>query len=633
MASPAQSFGDFAASYAKETPAKPSQSFSDFAGKFEEPGVVARGLEAAYQTVSKLPEGLLNMIRPGIMDFGDMLQNSSPEDVKALAKKVHDSMHGPDFKTDVSPTPEIVGNLGGLGVNAAITAGMFYGLHKGWSKASELSAGADPALDLIKTYKPRDARFKERVPGAIADIKQAAGANITGNEHLASVSPEEMVTPAFKQNRVAWDRYFAPAEERGVQAHGKQIIDATEESLKGSLSAEQRTAIMDEAVKRYGRNIGVRELQEMLNEKNGELQPFYSKNDAVRSAAEQGGAITGRSQALLEAQGKAIRNTLYEALDPENKGAGPREIQRRYGAIRMLSNEANDARNAIEGEKAGTPAGKAAKTVLAGLDVLTAPLREGGLTEGFLKVPQQFRGSADPMIARAFRNAPEFQPYPEPAPSGRLKVLQTGRAPLELPPATAPVDTSLGSSHGDLIRPGTMSREELARMDRVEPIQEANLRGTPVESKAVDHDIPERVARVADARQRVATTLTGKPYSSLSNSERVRVDELLNEGYGFAAQPGEAAGHPPAPPTFQPSNEPKPPAAAPPKPPQPAPTATPATPDAKRTRQEMLKLKDITGGGVSNLKEHYAQALGGKAYKDLTAFEQVMIDNALKRMK
>jgi plasmid stability protein len=72
--------------------------------------------------------------------------------------------------------------------------------------------------------------------------------------------------------------------------------------------------------------------------------------------------------------------------------------------------------------------------------------------------------------------------------------------------------------------------------------------------------IPENVARAVDARNRVAMQTTGKPFSSLSNSERLVVDELLAEGRGFSAQPGEVSG----PPTLEPPPSPKVSPAAPP---------------------------------------------------------------------
>lgn len=51
--------------------------------------------------------------------------------------------------------------------------------------------------------------------------------------------------------------------------------------------------------------------------------------------------------------------------------------------------------------------------------------------------------------------------------------------------------------------------------------------------------VEERVARVQDARDRLAQQLTGRSFKDLANSERLVVDEFVNQGYGFAVQPAK----------------------------------------------------------------------------------------------
>lgn len=50
-----------------------------------------------------------------------------------------------------------------------------------------------------------------------------------------------------------------------------------------------------------------------------------------------------------------------------------------------------------------------------------------------------------------------------------------------------------------------------------------------------EEGVPERVARVQDARERLAQRLNGKPWSETSNSDRLAIDGLIGEDLGFSA--------------------------------------------------------------------------------------------------
>jgi broad specificity phosphatase PhoE/2'-5' RNA ligase len=59
----------------------------------------------------------------------------------------------------------------------------------------------------------------------------------------------------------------------------------------------------------------------------------------------------------------------------------------------------------------------------------------------------------------------------------------------------------------------------------------------PPKATVPEEGIPERVARVQDARQNLAQELTGKPWSDLNNPDRLVIDHFVSEGRGFSAQP------------------------------------------------------------------------------------------------
>jgi hypothetical protein len=328
---------------------------------------------------------------------------------------------------------------------------------------------ADVSKDLINAYSPTDPRFNERAPGAAADIKKyAVDANgnpvtITGNEHLASTSPTQVVTPALKANRAAMDAWHQPVQQAGITASPNNILRATQDSVKSMSDPAAKVRILDEAQGQLNQQpLTADRLKELIEEKNGELKGFYSKDPAEQAAAKQAGAASGKSQVLLEAQAQALRDEYYNMLDPQNGGAGPRELQRRYGAIKMLQDEASagGTRNKILGETGGSTASRLTQAGLNTLDLVGAPFREGGLSEGLNRILAPFRGETDPLIKRAFANAPDSAPLPQ-APPIQQRYPQSFGA-RQLTAGTTPPTTVLPSSGRVIITPQS-SEEAIAQ--------------------------------------------------------------------------------------------------------------------------------------------------------------------------
>lgn len=153
---------------------------------------------------------------------------------------------------------------------------------------------------------------------------------------------------AQQQNRAAWNAWMTRAQ--GQTASGRGIVQATANALKETATDERAHAILDDAIRNYGRNLTAPELESLLQQKNGELAGFYSRDGAVQDAARQAGADTLKTQALLEAQARAIRESLYNLLDPTGSGTRPQEIQARYGALKSIERGAQDERSKIIAE-------------------------------------------------------------------------------------------------------------------------------------------------------------------------------------------------------------------------------------------------------------------------------------------
>ncbi|HVW86456.1 MAG TPA: hypothetical protein VHB50_17340 [Bryobacteraceae bacterium] len=261
---------------------------------------------------------------------------------------------------------------------------------------------AHPDIALVKALRPTpsDANFIERLPDARADV--AAAGKVTNNETLLKTA-----AVARDMNRQAWEQWASPARDAGLQAAGAPIVQATVKSIPETLWREdpqQAQRIVDTARQAYGDPLDVRTLETLLKEKNAELNAFYARAEGKQNAAVQ----SGSPEAVVKAQRDAIADSLYKLLDPQNEGAGPKEIQERYGAIRALEDAATRRRNSIIAEQSVSPAGKAVKVAQAA----------GKLAKLDPEAAVDTLGGSDSLIRRAFANTGPARPLPTPGAAG-----------------------------------------------------------------------------------------------------------------------------------------------------------------------------------------------------------------------
>lgn len=458
-----------------------------------------------------------------------------------------------------NPASEVLGGLTGDAALAGTLGLIAHGLSKlPVSDAVKKFTYADPAKDLINVYSPSDPRFLERAPGAVADIKANAPVKITSNEHLASVSPNEVVTPALQANREIMQQWHGPVQAAGFKAVPASILKATEDSLKSMSDPAKRSALMDESRRQILQEpLTADRLKSLLEEKNGELSGFYSKDESTRDAARQAGADSGKSQALLEAQKKAIANAYYNLLDPKNAGAGPREIQRRYGAIKMLQDEASNGstRNRILAETSGSPMDKtvgAVKKAALALGESAVGSHFGGPAGLAVGIPEAstilnpFNGKSDPLIARAFRNAPEPTILPKAPPIEQRYPTTGGQLSLPAGPVVQmPGGGSPAVPDASFVRgvPGMNQPPNPARAlpEATTRFQGNGSSGEPIGTSrdlpvAPDSSyvksVPGKFADVMEttgaARDKASIRLMGRAYDRLSSAEKETVDRVLS---------------------------------------------------------------------------------------------------------
>lgn len=281
----------------------------------------------------------------------------------------------------------------------------------------------DPRIldDIAAQYGP------VRLDSGLADLRQSMGGQSKGlNSLVASHSGEggyfnegviKHLPDAKAANRAVWDQWMARA--RGQVRMGSPIVQASANALKENISDPRAAAILNDAARQYNRPLTPDEMYQMLEQKNAELKSFYSSSKEVQAAAERAGADTLKTKALLEAQAQALRAMLYRTLDPVGNGAGPAEIQARFGALKAIEEAAHARRTAIIQEHPVNPLEQGANIHL---DPRAA-----------IKARQ---GSSEWLIKNAIDYAPEATPLPTPQGMYPMNPRALPSPPIQMGPIT-----------------------------------------------------------------------------------------------------------------------------------------------------------------------------------------------------
>lgn len=199
-------------------------------------------------------------------------------------------------------------------------------------------------------------------PGRMRSFMSSLGINLPGggkkpftpgieNGQLNLIPAAQKAADVHAQ---ALDPYFDRME--GTTVNHSPIVEATKNAVGSMLPSEQGSPAAQSLVARADmdyRNLGPREMAARKADLNKKLQSYYGKSDAGKSAA-----LTDMPEAVLKAQRDAVAETLYRHLDPENEGAGPREIESRRGDILDFMNDAKRRNNAIVAEQPTTRLGE-----------------------------------------------------------------------------------------------------------------------------------------------------------------------------------------------------------------------------------------------------------------------------------
>jgi hypothetical protein len=336
-----------------------------------------------------------------------------------------------------------VGALGG-GLLAGSTA----------QRLGEWIAALNPKVTSAKLYKPppSDTGFPEVSPEALSDLKRYGTqmpqskvgkasklvGQITGGggyerpmvsmENVRVGSPQ--IETAIKNMQGGLDEYLDLARKRGVQIPGDGLVSATKKAIPDLMWTRDPNgaqALVDEAQQAFGgKSFTPDQFRDWLKTENGTLRSFYNRSAPVQGAAQMAGTPT----AIEEAQANAIRENLYQHIDPENNGDGPRELQKRTGNLYKLRDASERLSNRALNEKPDSVGGGFAN-VFKAFNLLRGNVAEAG---GALN---PWRGPTDAKLTELYRQIPLGRDLPSPQITAPRALL--GPAPITTPP---PVDTS-----------------------------------------------------------------------------------------------------------------------------------------------------------------------------------------------
>lgn len=408
---------------------------------FQQPSIGSRAISNLADSAKNLYTGSMG----GFMN--DSAGHLDPEGKFQANELVNPIRAVGDFFGGLMHPGEMVAN-DPLGA-AALVGGAGRGIKEGFQGLTRVN----PERGLNRIYRPTaaDSDFPAITPEAISDVKRFGGKvpqTILGNPKPgnADMAPGGVTDTAVGNiQSQGLEPWLARARNMGVQIPGDEIVAATRKAIPDLMRTRdpQGAARLEQQAQGAfgGKTFTPDQFRDWLKTENGTLQSFYNRSGASQGAAETAGTPT----AIEKAQADAMRDTLYRYLDPENEGAGPREIQRRTGQVIGLRNAADRRSNSILGEKPITPLGAMAAPFNAGIRLFRG---DPAGAVGALGHP--FRGPSDALLTNIYRQAPEGADLPQPPQFTPRGLLEAGPIRMGTPDTSGPVNSIIPPHFGSV---------------------------------------------------------------------------------------------------------------------------------------------------------------------------------------
>lgn len=199
-------------------------------------------------------------------------------------------------------------------------------------------APSEPTVMMTQALKPRSTqtKFTGSLAKALPEIK-VTEAEL--GKPIENITDLLAATKAAKQRvRAQYDEIAGPKRAIGTEVDLSAVADAVEKRIPAKLKLEDPTAaqaILDR-VAVYRRKFNLEEAEQLWMDTNAELEAFYNKYPIAQRKALRADPEAAR----LVAQGDALRDAIYKTLDNPGQPGIARELNRRYGALLDVENEA-----------------------------------------------------------------------------------------------------------------------------------------------------------------------------------------------------------------------------------------------------------------------------------------------------
>ena len=359
----------------------------------------------------------------------------------------------------------------------------------------------DPRVAVTRALRPlgSDPDFSALTPEQISTVK----ALNPGLKKIGFDNGELNLIPAVNKAITAHQEQVDPWLQRmeGTVVPHDPIVQATRGAVGQMLPSEQAGAqgLILRADQDYA-NLSPAEMRARLALINERMSPFYRG-----SPSRQSELLADIPDAVLKAQRDAIANALYQHLDPENAGAGPRLIQERTGPLIDLRTALQRRNNAMLAQEPVTPLERASNAIATPVRAAVQHIAPGIARGTGLSYGGGAEGAV-PMLNRAFaavsptEGANEFGMLPRPGPRllgpptdtsgplppGYATARNIGeivnREPRLLPPANSGIGVS-GTIVPDIV--GTASRGRGGPQGLLPPSQPGSMTATRIPSEGV----------------------------------------------------------------------------------------------------------------------------------------------------
>lgn len=258
----------------------------------------------------------------------------------------------------------------------------------------------DPRVLAAKAWTPtpQQTKFLDHIEDTGAVVKNYGNGGVSPKSNEEAIAAIDRAKKPFK---AAIQKWVDAGTARGATIDGREIVKATRKAMNASDIREDpdgSQAFIDAIEDAYGHPIPVAEAYRLLQDKNANLTSHFNKREGAQISANRAGGNEG----IVKAQRDAIQKSLYQALDPQNKGAGPKQIQRTLHDLIDFKNTALARKNQAIASRPASVSDAIKGAIPKAAQALHSP-GMGYIKSADLAHPSTLlKGTVDPVVQRFF---------------------------------------------------------------------------------------------------------------------------------------------------------------------------------------------------------------------------------------